>query len=191
MLNLLGVHQRALQELSATCKQSTSEIAIPTAAIAQTVATTHYGAGEAQIFGEIGYGLSLGQIAAEPFAVLVWVHLRTDNFNETGASVRSTVRATTVTLAIQPQNGMAFIPRPSIAWQHAFGTVDPTAALAFVSTGAAFTIAGVPLARDAALVEAGVDLEITGNAKVGVSYAGQLSNSVQDHSVKGNFTWRF
>ena len=148
-------------------------------------ATTRYGAGEAQIFGEIGYGVSLGQIAAEPFAGLAWVHLRTNNFNETGgisALNGSGVNSDTgyLTLGMRAasyyllQNGMAFIPRASIAWQHAFGTVDPTAALAFVSTGAAFTIAGVPLARDAALVEAGADLQITGNAKVGVPYAGQL-----------------
>jgi fibronectin-binding autotransporter adhesin len=165
-------------------------------------ATTRYGAGEAQIFGELGYGVSFGQIAAEPFAGLAWVHLRTDNFNETGgvsalngSGVNSDTGYSTLGMRAASyyllQNGMAFIPRASIAWQHAFGTVDPTAALAFVSTGAPFTIAGVPLARDAALVEAGADLQITGNAKVGVSYAGQLSNSVQDHSVKGNFTWRF
>ena len=64
-------------------------------------------------------------------------------------------------------------------------------ALAFVSTGAGFAIAGVPLARDAALVEAGADLQITSQAKIGLSYAGQLADSIQDHSVKGNFTWRF
>jgi hypothetical protein len=165
-------------------------------------ATTRYGAGEAQIFGELGYGVSFGQIAAEPFAGLAWVHLRTDNFNEIGGvsalngsgnncdTGYSTLgmRAASYYLL---QNGMAFIPRASIAWQHAFSTVDPTAALAFVSTGAPFTVAGVPLARDAALVEAGADLQITGNAKVGISYAGQLSNSLNDHSVKGNFTWRF
>ena len=33
-------------------------------------ATTRYGAGEAQVFGELGYGLTFGAIAAEPFAGL-------------------------------------------------------------------------------------------------------------------------
>jgi fibronectin-binding autotransporter adhesin len=89
------------------------------------------------------------------------------------------------------QNGMALIPRALVAWQHAFGAVTPTAALAFQSTGAGFGIAGVPLARDAALIEAGGDLQLTAQARVGASYAGQLANSAHDHSVKGNFTWRF
>ena len=165
-------------------------------------ATTRYGAGETQVFGELGYGVSFGQIAVEPFAGLAWVHLSTNSFTETGgisalngSGNKSDVGYSTLGMRAASyyllQNGMAFIPRASVAWQHAFGTVDPTAALEFVSTGAAFGIAGVPLARDAALVEAGADLQITSQAKIGLSYAGQLAHSIQDHSVKGNFTWRF
>ena len=48
-----------------------------------------------------------------------------------------------------------------------------------------------PLARDAAVLEAGSDLQLSAQAKVGISYAGQLAHSAHDHSVKGNFTWRF
>ena len=165
-------------------------------------ATSRYGASEAQVFGELGYGVSFGQIAVEPFAGLAWVHLSTDRFTETGGigalnglGNKSDVGYSTLGMRAASyyllQNGMAFIPRASVAWQHAFGIVDPTAALEFVSTGAAFGIAGVPLARDAALVEAGGDLQLTAQAKIGVSYAGQLANSAHDHSVKGNFTWRF
>src|SRR5215468_8025067 len=47
-------------------------------------ATTRYGAGEAQVFGELGYGLTFGAIATEPFAGLAWVHLDTASFAETG-----------------------------------------------------------------------------------------------------------
>jgi hypothetical protein len=32
---------------------------------------------------------------------------------------------------------------------------------------------------------------LTAQAKIGVSYAGQLANSAHDHSVSGNFSWRF
>jgi uncharacterized protein with beta-barrel porin domain len=46
-----------------------------------------------------------------------------------------------------------------------------TAALSFQSTGAGFNIWGVPIARDAALIEAGGDLQLTAHAKVGVSDA--------------------
>src|SRR5262245_26444294 len=165
-------------------------------------ATTRYGTGEAQVFGEVGYGLTFGAIAAEPFAGLAWVHLDTASFAETGGVSAlagsgnredvgySTLGARLATYYLL-QNGMALIPRASVAWQHAFGDVTPTAALSFQSIGAGFNILGVPIARDAALVEAGGDLQLTAQAKIGVSYAGQLANSAHDHSVKGNFTWRF
>jgi outer membrane autotransporter protein len=165
-------------------------------------ATTRYGAGQAQVFGELGYGLTFGAIAAEPFAGLAWVHLDTASFTETGgvsalvgAGNRDDVGYSTLGARVATyyllQNGMALIPRASVAWQHAFGDVTPTAALSFQSTGAGFNIFGVPIARDAALVEAGGDLQLSAQAKIGVSYAGQLANSAHDHSVKGNFTWRF
>jgi outer membrane autotransporter protein len=165
-------------------------------------ATTRYGAGESQVFGELGYGMTFGTVAAEPYAGLAWVHLDTARFTETGGVSAlagtgnkddlgySTLGARAATFYILP-NGIALIPRASVAWQHAFGTVAPGAALSFQSTGAAFSIGGVPIARDAALIETGGDLQLTPQAKVAVFYAGQLADHAHDHSVKGNFTWRF
>jgi len=42
--------------------------------------------------------------------------------------------------------------------------------------------------RDAALVEAGLDLRVLSQVKVGQS---QLAGHVQDHAVKGYLTWNF
>jgi outer membrane autotransporter protein len=86
---------------------------------------------------------------------------------------------------------MTVVPRASVAWQHAFDDVTPTATLRFLGTGAGFGVAGVPLARDSALVEAGFDVVLTPNATIGVSYVGQLADNVQDHALKGKATWRF
>ena len=129
-------------------------------------ATAHYGATTTQIFGEVSYGVTFGQIAAEPFGGLAFVHLDTDSFAETGGIAAlcgsgssdigySTLGGRTATNYVLP-NGLVLTPRASAAWQHAFGSVTPTEALAFQSTGAPFTIAGLPLARDTALVESGL-----------------------------------
>ena len=67
----------------------------------------------------------------------------------------------------------------------------PTDALRFLGTGAGFTVAGVPLACDSALVDAGFDVAVNPNATIGVSYVGQLADNVQDHAVKGKATWRY
>jgi hypothetical protein len=47
------------------------------------------------------------------------------------------------------------------------------------------------VAARCARAAAGEDPPYRHQAKIGVSYAGQLANSAHDHSVKGNFTWRF
>ncbi|WP_338698776.1 autotransporter domain-containing protein [Bradyrhizobium sp. 26S5] len=92
-------------------------------------------------------------------------------------------------LALAP--GMQLTPRASVAWQYAFGDVTPTAALAFQNLGTGFSVAGVPLARNAALVEGGLDLKVTPQASLGIAYVGQLAGRVQDQLVKANFSWRF
>jgi len=88
-------------------------------------------------------------------------------------------------------NGMAVTARGMAGWRHAFGDVVPTTALAFGSNGVPFTIAGAPLAKDSAVVEAGLDFDVTAAARLGIAYSGQLAGHVQDHAVKGNFLWRF
>src|SRR5215813_11579215 len=165
-------------------------------------ASVRYSAVEGQVFGEIGYGMSFGDLAVEPFASLAWVYLNTESFNETGGVGAlgasgtqndvnySTLGARWASTYLMP-NGMALIPRASLAWQHAFGTVTPSALLTFQSTSATFGILGVPIARDAALVEAGGELQLGPQTKVGVAYFGQLANNARDHSVKANFSWRF
>ena len=90
-----------------------------------------------------------------------------------------------------PLGDMVLVPRASAAWQHAFNRVTPDAAVAFQSTAATFVVAGVPIARDALLAEAGLDLAISRNATLGVSYTGQIASNVQDHAAKGKFSWKF
>ena len=164
-------------------------------------ATAHYGAQEGQLFGELGYGMSFGRIATEAFGGVAGVTLHTDGFAETGGAAalrvagnNDTVGYTTLgarAATVLDVWGMALTPRVSAAWQHAFGDVTPKAALSFQTIGTAFTVAGVPIARDAALVNAGADLALNPRATVGLAYVGQLSGRDQDNSVNGTFRWKF
>lgn len=161
-----------------------------------------YGGDTAQVFGEIGYGTALGSIALEPFAGIAFVRVSTRGFTETGSAAALAgagnsesvgysslgLRAATHYLLA---NGIALTPRASFAWQHAFDGVTPSAALAFASTGAAFTVTGVPIARDSVLVDAGFDVDVNANARLGVGYVGRLASEAKDHGVKGNFRVRF
>ena len=61
----------------------------------------------------------------------------------------------------------------------------------FAGSGASFVIAGVPIARDSAFIEAGLDFKIAPDATLGVSYNGQLASDAQDHGISGRLDWRF
>jgi outer membrane autotransporter protein len=156
----------------------------------------------AQIFGEVGYGLTWGTLAAEPFAGFSWVHVDAWRFTEAGGASALSGANNTVNLGFSSlgmriatnfalSNGAVLTPRASLAWEHGFGDVVPAAGLAFASSGTAFIVAGVPLARDVARIDVGADLWITPQARIGVFYSGQLSSRVNDHAVRGELTWNF
>lgn len=173
---------------------------VVTSAFLGSAPRASYDAATAQIFGEAGYRIDLGRVAFEPFAGLAYVHLSTDGFNETGAATAlagwsdtSGIGYSTLGLRASTDldlQGMAVKLRGGLAWRHAFGDIDPKTTMAFAGSSA-FTIAGLPIARDAALVEAGLDVAVGRGATLGVSYTGQLAQDAQDHAFKGLLAVRF
>jgi len=165
-----------------------------------------YDAGTAQAFGEFGYRIdlgqtALGQVALEPFAGLAYVVLRSDRFSErgtgaaalAGASDDTSLGYTTLGLRAATTtrlSDMDLTLRGGLGWRHAFGDVDPKTTLAFAGSNP-FAIAGLPIARDAALVEAGLDLGLGPNVSLGASYTAQLAQDAQDHAFKANLAVRF
>ena len=166
-------------------------------------AFANYDGHTGQVFGELGYGFAFGTVAVEPFAGAAWVRVKTDAAAERGGLAALNVAGTTfetgyATLGIRAASivplgsGMVLIPRATLAWQHAFDTVTPSAVLARqIAPAFPFGISGVPIARDSLLAEAGLDLTIGRNATIGVSYTGQIAANVQDHAAKGKFSWKF
>lgn len=69
-------------------------------------------------------------------------------------------------------------------------SVPPAQRLDFWA-GDAFVVAGVPIAKDSAVVDVGVDLAIARDASFGLSYSGQIANSARDHGIKANLRIRF
>ncbi|KGC04998.1 outer membrane autotransporter barrel domain protein [Burkholderia cepacia] len=79
----------------------------------------------------------------------------------------------------------------TVGWRHAFGNTQPASRLSFASGGSPFSVTGVPVARDAAVLEVGVDAAITKNLSLGLSYSGQIGGSISDHALYGNLLWKF
>ncbi|WP_164076668.1 autotransporter outer membrane beta-barrel domain-containing protein, partial [Stenotrophomonas maltophilia] len=65
--------------------------------------------------------------------------------------------------------GAAVTAKGMLGWRRAFSDVTPDAVMRFASGGDAFSIGGVPIARSAAVVEAGLDFNPSPNAALGVS----------------------
>jgi len=154
-----------------------------------------YASKTSEVFGEVGHQFTFAAGALEPFANIAYVHVD-GGVNETGvaAMTGSTKLATTyTTLGLRGATQLTgtLTARGMLGWRHAFGDITPVAALAFQSGGAAFALAGSPIARDALVAEAGLDFVVAPNASLGISWTGQFADQSHDNAVKGNFSWRF
>jgi fibronectin-binding autotransporter adhesin len=162
--------------------------------------TGSYRAGTTQVFGELGYGIKAGNVAFEPFANLAYVNVHTNGFAEQGGASALTVHggsndSTFTTLGLRAATDFDLgstkaTVRGMIGWRHAYGDVTPAISQAFTGSSA-FTIAGAPIARDSAIIEAGLDFAITPQATLGLSYHGQVGSKASDHGVRADLNVKF
>ncbi len=162
--------------------------------------TASYNAGTTQVFGELAYGFSAGDVRFEPFANLAYANLHMGGFTEQGGAAALTVASSDIdaiftTLGLRASatfdlGGATLTAKGMLGWRHAFGDTAPLSDMRFAG-GNAFSIAGVPTARDTAVVEAGLDYTITPNATFGLSYGGQFGSGMSDQSVKAGFSLKF
>ncbi|WP_348934970.1 autotransporter domain-containing protein [Aquabacter sp. CN5-332] len=159
-----------------------------------------YGARTGQLFGEMAYPVALSAATVEPFAGLAYVNVNTDNFTETGGIAALGTNGGTDAVTYTSLGARGALPfqlgttvatlKGSLAWQHAFGDVTPEGTFFFTGSQA-FTVTGAPLAEDAALVEAGIDVAFTPTMSLSVFYSGQLAENAQENMVKGGFSLKF
>ena len=162
--------------------------------------SSSYRTGTTQIFGELGYGMKAGNLAFEPFANLAYVNVHTNAFSEKGGAAALTVRSssnaitfTTFGLRASTDFDLGAVKataRGMIGWRHGFGDVTPNVTQAFAGSNA-FTIAGAPIARESAALEAGFDVALTPTTTLGISYQGQLAANARDHGVRADLNVRF
>jgi len=79
----------------------------------------------------------------------------------------------------------------AVAWNHAFGDVEPTSTLAFVSGSSPFTITGTAQDQDVALVDAGLDFGVTDTLNITADYTGSFVERQQDHTFAAKLRARF
>lgn len=161
----------------------------------------NYIAHTAQVFGEVGYGLPLDVVSLEPFARIAYVNFDANSFQERGgaAALRSPkdnqgTAYTTVGLnaakTFSSADRMTTTLRGSLGWRHAFGDRTPLSTFAFAGSSS-FATAGVPIAGDAIVMSAGLDVNVLKTAMLGIYYNGQVLHNIVDNGVRANLSWKF
>jgi outer membrane autotransporter protein len=153
----------------------------------------------AQAFAEIGYGLTLGRVALEPFAQIAAVTIRTEREAEQGGAAALQVLGrdqnlgfTTLGLRAEMQLGaLPLVARGMLGWRYAFGDTTPTADLAFVAGGLPFQSYAAPIARNSLLAEAGLAWKVSNAATLGVSYSAAVSDKARDQALRGRIDITF
>jgi fibronectin-binding autotransporter adhesin len=153
-----------------------------------------------QAFGEVGYEITAGSVSLEPFAGLAHVAVGTGAFTESGGPAALSVAAsghgaTFSTLGLRAAHDLyasssgVLTATGGIAWCHAFDAA-PLRSMAFASGGSVFTVAGLPAARDALVLDAGLNWRVAG-MNVGARYTGSLGGSASSHSVNARLNVAF
>lgn len=159
-----------------------------------------YNASTTQLYGEVSYGLHAGNLQLEPFAGLTQAWLHRDGFSETGNAAAlsvagDTMAATFSTLGLRTSaKGMlGSLPVNATAmagWRHAEGDLAGRSRQHFAGSDP-FTVSGVALARNAALVEAGITVPVAQSGLLGLSYSGSADRSMTSHAIRANLNWSF
>ena len=159
--------------------------------------TADYDAQTTRLFGEANWQMQTSQGQFTPFAAFEHVSLNSDSFTEKGgdAALHSDgldMNTTFTTLGLRAERTVkpGSILRGELGWQHAFGDIDPMAAVAF-GGGQAFDVAGAPIAKDAAILRGALDMALTDDARVSVGYAGQFGDGASDQSLTADLRVRF
>ncbi|MDR2858621.1 MAG: autotransporter domain-containing protein [Novosphingobium sp.] len=160
----------------------------------------NYDARTWQVFGEASYRAMMGASGyVEPFANVAHVTYDTGSFTEQGGiaaltsnGAKADVTFTTLGARVAAGLGGRTTLKGMAGWRHAF--VDqkaPLATMAFLTGGDAFTVAGVPIAKDTVVVDAGIDFAVSQRANLGLRYNGQYGNGLTDNGARLNFSVKF
>jgi fibronectin-binding autotransporter adhesin len=163
-------------------------------------ASGQYHATTVQAYVDGSYVFTLGRGTLAPFVDLAAQRLHTDAFAETGtaAALVSRTQSNTQTygtlglrgaLQLNPQNTVQ--AHAGLGWQHAWGDTNATATMQLLSGSDAFNVQGVPVARNAMAISAGLRILATSNLSLDATYSGQFASHVNDQTAHLSLTYSF
>lgn len=162
--------------------------------------SSSYDAQTGQVFGDIGYRVDYGTASIEPFANLAYVHLKTDGYSEAGGEAALTADEktqdttfTTIGLRAQALVSLGDVPvrlSGAAEWRHSFGDLTPFATHAFAE-GDDFTVLGLPIAKDAFVLDLRAAVNLSENATLDMAYSAQFGSGFSDQGFRANLAVQF
>ncbi len=153
-----------------------------------------------QLFGEVSHPFAINNVTIEPFAGLAYVHLKTDGFTETGGAASLSNDASTDDTLFTTVGFRASVPvsgdgatrlSGSAGWRYAYNDLTPSNSVNFASGSEAFSVGGLPIAKNVAVLELGLERKMTNGLGLEVKYSGQMNGDVQDHGARASLQWKF
>jgi outer membrane autotransporter protein len=77
----------------------------------------------------------------------------------------------------------------SVGWQHAFA--DRPSATHKLAGGTSFAVLGTPVVSDMLVLNAGLNLDVSANATLHLTYDGQVGGGAQTHALKAAWNSTF
>jgi len=162
-----------------------------------------YSANTGQLFTELGYTILDTNHHVEPIMQLAYVSLKSNRFHEQGSTVTAleehNARDNVLYSTLGLRSSTLFLHNEThqyrlgglLGWRHTSNQLVPESVFAFNSS-APFLISGTPLARNALLIDAGIEMALLRhNVKMKMAYSGQIASNLQDHGIQGIFSYRF
>lgn len=171
---------------------------LPVSGLGSVTATPD--AHSAQLFAEVGYTLTRGQVAVTPFLRHAYIRTRVKGFAESGSLAGLSVAGQdrdigTASAGIRvggsaPVGAATLLPRLSIAYERTYGDRIGTATQRLGGTGPAFTTTGAGLGRDGLAIESNLDL-VMGRLSIGVGSFASSADRWSDYGGKARIGLRF
>lgn len=164
-----------------------------------------YDAQSQTVFSEVGYQLGNADVHVEPFAGLGYQRYHRDSFKEKGGFTALNVGSQTqqnlsstfglrLATVYRLDNRMSLTPHLSTGWKHLYGEVDSQvrqSSRAAPEIIDSFTITGTSLDRNSLDMQAGLDLALSTEHSLGLTYSAQAGTNSRNHGLMGEWKMSF
>ncbi|MFL1499690.1 autotransporter domain-containing protein [Pseudomonas sp. S191] len=164
----------------------------------------NYNAQSQTVFSELGYLLGSEDLYMEPFAGLGFQRYHRDSFKETGGLAALNVGSQTqknlsstfglrLATVYHFDNRMSLTPHLSTSWKHLYGEVESQVRQSSRAAPLidAFTITGTSLDRNSLDLQTGLDLALSTQHSVGLTYSAQAGTNSRSQGLMGQWKMSF